>query len=236
MNTSQYLLIDLDALLDTRLGCLIQHRPAQAAQMDMVAYRGRFTDNLWTLCDEVTEEQYKSWWANRSVETLQCSTATPMMVRLKAMTYNLMGSKGKLTYMEDLKVYVNTYPYQMDKDVKQAFQDAIKEVVAPDFEVKLVHLHPEVLSPQTLDLHYHYYAVYDLDAWLTYNHKRLEEHPIPAFSMNAPGLFFNHLPDDADIENIGLAQKSEAFVQWELVMCAHLMLGFLPVVEYSQML
>lgn len=232
----QHLLVDLDALLDTRLGCLIQHRPEAAAEMDVTAYRARLTDELWTLCEGVTEEEYKQWWAERDIETLQHSFATSIMMRLKAMTYNLIAVQAKQQFMTDLKVTVNTYPYRLDEDVKEAYRQAVVDVVAKGFRVEVVYLTPETLTPTHLAGTYHYYAIYDLDKWLTVHHEALAEHPMPSFSMNAPSLFFNRLPDETDIKDLGLDNPVEAFAKWELYMSAHVMLGFLPVVEYSQML
>ena len=77
MDAKQYLLIDLDALLDTRLGCLIRHRPQAAADVDMGAYRGRLHDRLWEFCDDVSEAQWRQWWAERDVGVLKSSLATP---------------------------------------------------------------------------------------------------------------------------------------------------------------
>lgn len=236
METRQYLLIDLDALLDTRLGCLIQHRVAEAAEIDMAAYRGRFNDDLWTLCRNVTEDDYRQWWADRDETTLQCSFATPMMMRLKAMTYELVAKKASHAYLKEIKVFVNIYPYRLSDQIKAEYQSAIKEVVHRGVGVEMVSLPPEQLSPQSLMSHYNYYALYDFDRWLTCQHEVLGENPIPAFPMNAPALFANALPDQTDIEKLGLFQTEEAFAQWEFYFGAHLSLGFLPAVEYSQLL
>ena len=236
MITRQHLLIDLDALLDTRLGCLIHHRAKDAAAMDMDAYRGRLTDNLWELCDNVTPEDYRDWWASRDIEVLKCSLASSMMVRLKAMTYNLMAVRSKQGFMTDLKVVVNTYPYKLEDEVRQAYKESVKDVISKDFIVEMVYLSPEALTPETLMVSYHYYALYDLDRWLTANHTALEEHPIPSFPINAPSLYCNRWPTDADIKELGLSHREEAFAQWELYMSAHLMLGFLPISEYTQLL
>jgi hypothetical protein len=234
--TRQHLLFDLDALLDTRLGCLIHHRTKESADIDMDAYRGRLADNLWTLCDNVTEEDYRSWWAQRDVAVLKCSLASSMMVRLKAMTYNLMAVRAKQGFMTDLKVVINAYPYKLDAETRQAYKESIKELVAKDFEVDVVYLPPEVLTPQVLFSSYDYYALYELDRWLTVNHVALTDHPIPAFPINAPSLYCNQIPTQADIEELGLSHREEAFAQWEVYMSAHLMLGFLPISEYTQLL
>lgn len=236
MITKQHLLIDLDALLDTRLGCLIAHRPKEAAEMNMNAYRARLTDELWKYCDNVTEEEYKDWWGNRDVEVLKCSSATSMMVRLKAMTYNLTAVRAEQTFMTDLKVIVNVYPYTLPEEIKQEYKAAIKEVISKDFQVEIVRLPPMSLAPQTLLDTFNYYAIYDLDAWLIANHTLLEDKPIPAFPMNAPSMYCNSAPSEEDIKELGFSQPEEAFAQWELYMSAHLMLGFLPMIEYTQLL
>ena len=236
MNTAQHILIDLDSLLDTRLGCIIAHRPEAAAKINMDEYRGRMTDDLWTLCPEITEEEWGTWWRERDVSALKCALATPIMLRLKATTYNLKAMQAKETMLTDLKVIINTYPYQLTDRIAFEYREAVKDVCAPGFVIESVRLAPEEVTPSLLMSSYHYCIMYDVNTWLTVNHDALVASPMPTFPMNVPALFHNRLPGPTDIKELGLSGAEEAFAQWELYMSAHLMLGFLPLSEYSQML
>lgn len=236
MHASQHILVDLDSLLDTRLGCLITRKPVVAAKIDMDKYRGRLTDNLWELWPEVTEEEWRAWWSERDVNVLMNSLATPIMMRLKSATFNLKALQAKETMMTDLKVIINTYPYRLTDRVAFEYREAIKDICASGFVIESVYMPPEELTPSKLMDAFNYCIMYDFDKWLTVNHEALTKKPIPSFPMNVPSLYRNSVPGEADIKELGLSTPEEAFAQWELFMSAHLMLGFLPISEYSQIL
>lgn len=236
MNTAQHLLFDLDALLDTRLGCLIQHDPKAAADVDMMGYRQRLDDDLSAYCPGVSAETYRQWYTDRTAQTLPHSLGTGMMIRLKAMTYEIAGDVSALPFLETMTVTVNTYPYDLTESETSGLKMAIQEIVADRFKVHMKYLPPEALTPHVLDTHYHYYALYDLDTWLTHHHEALQTQPMPSFPINAPKLCFGQTPDEADIEKMGLSTQEETFTHMEFILSAHVMLGYLDVAEYCQLL
>lgn len=234
METQQRLLVDLDALVDTRMGCFIQHCGAEAAKIDMAAWRTRSSDNMDGVLPGVSHEDWARWYKRRDVTTLSHSFATAFMYKLKGMAAEAVKLKKAQPFLESCTLTINAHPYQLSDPIKHAFTEAISEVVDGVFTVHFVSLPPDILTPRTLTASWEYYCLYDLDAWMKAQHKNLEKDAIPKFAMNAPAIFRGSVPTEADIKELELSNERELFAQFEFAMSATIMLGYMPVDLFSQ--
>lgn len=236
MTNDQLILFELDALLDTRLGCIIQHMPKEAAEIDMTAWCSRVTNTVADFVPGLEQETWESWYAKRDLQTLKSSLATAFILEFQKKSFELVELNNRFPMVDNVGVFVNVYPYQLDQDTKDALKEVLDSFMAPGIKVGLIYQHPVNLTPTYLSENYHYYGLYNFDEWLGHQHETLLEKPIPAFAVNAPKLFSKAMPTDADIEELQLSDHEELFSGLELLLSPKLMVGFLEMRAFSQLL
>lgn len=185
----QKILAELDALVDTRMGTIIQLSPEEAIRlMTSGEYYSRTMDEFG--CEAFTQEQYVERYRTRDIYTLQHSLCAQVMKLLHHMVNQLELMAIYTPFVERVKLEVNTYPYELPTDVKEAYVQAIEAYTGPTTKVEMVHYSPEDLSPRNIRTHeWTGLILYDFDNWFTLHGERLPNCPLHDITFITPALY-----------------------------------------------
>lgn len=196
---SQDVLIDLDALLDTRMGVLCARFPSQVPAVDLEAYVNRNTNNLPKLFN-VNKNEWDAAWASRDLSALKHSHATSLS---KTLSRLLAPHKvrGDVSPIHDrLHLLVNYWPYKLTEELQQEFTIAIAELTTEGTLVSMVSHAPKDLTPSFIDKRYQAMVLYDYLPWLDAQKEALGETRIPRVVVYTQGVIIDDDPEM--LENI----------------------------------
>lgn len=201
--------IDLDSLLDTRLGVISELDPTALEYMIKDGrYWARVYDDWSTLTDgRVSDEQFTVAWDNRTHETLKASMLTEIFGPLRNIM-TLYTQNVKEGHVEKpLCMTVNMHPYGLSDDEQEAIAEALMYHVGARFEVFFVSIGPDELTPTLLFSRYEAAIMYHFHSWIVKHGFALANQPTPDFVLMVPRLFTKD-PTDLTQE----AQKDEFLV------------------------
>jgi len=229
----QRILIELDCLLDTRLGTLSklsQQAAANAMNNDLWV---RETDDFQTLSNGlVTNEAYKTTYALRDVETLARSFLTNIVDYLGNLTRTLQHNATDGIDVKDIYLTINTNRYDLTNEEIGLMIEGLRPHVALTTQINAVKYTIDQLTPGLLNANYDSYILYDFDEWDKRHREQLMKNPMPEFSIVAPRLHFTgKVPDPSDLVSDG--QTVDPFRLTQLIFMERLDLEFLPVFFYS---
>lgn len=167
MSTPGSVLIDLDSILDTRLGTLAKIDPELVEKNLNTDYLKRDRDCF----TGINESAFKEAYAKRDVETLALSKITnifkfliPGIILPKLDATSPHNANKKCT------LEVNVFPYQLDKEVIDEIQKAISVWLEDIVPVRMVHYDVPSLTPKHCKDNYTEIISYELEQWLNYHY------------------------------------------------------------------
>lgn len=181
----QNLLINLDSLLDTRLGVIYQRFPKRFRKLSLEAYTNRPHNRIWDIIG-CTKEVWMSQWGLRDLGALESSRPTNLLLDLK----NIIVSRyiqGKTSPVHcPLELTINIWPYQLDKSVAQGVIDAVRQWTFDDMLIKTVYISPTDLTPEHIKSHYQSLFLEDWVEWMTIHTNALKVTKLPVVVFNIP--------------------------------------------------
>ena len=194
MNT-QRILVQLDALLDTRLATVSRiDQDAAVKLLESEAYYIRFNDDFEALTG-ITREQFRDAYAKRDVDTLALPaimTVAPLM--LHELITKLEINDAESPYVEGVEVEVNFWPYQLDDEEIDGLSKAIMVFSGMETLVRMVSIHPMELTPDFIKDRYTGLILYDFKEWFEYQKSKYATVKTPDLTVLAPALFYDKIP------------------------------------------
>lgn len=179
--TSRYL-IELDVLLDTRLGTV--DVMGKNASIDRGAYTVRQDD---TMLRKI--HGWVSRYKNRDLEVLANSLRTKMVHIANDM---ILSDQVDPSYAFPDRTYhlqINTYPYDLDEGFRQELLSVMYELFPTVPDIKLVYFSNSVLTPKFLEQSkIDVTVMYDFDSWLKLHKNAIESETHPKTLIIAPML------------------------------------------------
>lgn len=194
---SQHVLIELDALLDTRIGLLGGRFPSKLPTVDLTAYINRNKNNLAELFD-LPEDEWQTAWEQRDLLAVRHAHATTLA---KTVGRLLHGHKvrGDVSPIHDrLHVIVNVWPYRLTDEEEDAFVQAITELMVEGTLVSTERLSPKELTPSLIDDRFNALIMYDAVTWLDAQKEALASHRIPRVTLYTQGVLLDDNPETLD--------------------------------------
>ena len=162
------ILIDLDAILDTRTGALFDIDPEEAVNILNKGWRTRASDTVEEYSDVITSEQFREAYNARSKYTLAGSRPSNMMKTLIPQIKKLMTSQSQANAnLEDYCVVVNVYPYPLTDEECKAVQISVADTIGVMTPVRIVKYGPHEVTLGALEmLEFTDYITYDIRGWI----------------------------------------------------------------------
>lgn len=234
--SDQTILIELDALLDTRLGALSRlgiEWPARL--MADTPYWERETDDFGEqLGGAISTQAYQEVYNARGkdLEVLKASGLTMMPQLLGPMSRTLQARKIKgLDVVGRIRFLLNVYPYPLEAEECEAFCEALRPYIALSAEIETVSLPLKDITPEYLASHCDLFILYHFDEWDKLQRENLMRTPIPEVTLMVPQLY-PRKPTEQDITS-ETGHRYDPFKLICLVYLEHLALEVQPVFLYS---
>jgi hypothetical protein len=206
------ILLDIDALLDTRLGLLSQLNSEVATRVvQSNAYWERdYTDWERLTRGGVTNAAFEAAWVKRDIETARQSIMTgiiPVLMRVMA-EYDQNMRDGVVT--DDLALEVNLHPYEFNDEETEELTEILKGVFYQDLTVTFCSRPLEELTPVVLNEHYSAVVLFDFNRWIKHHCLSLGETRCKGLSFIVPRLF------EKDPSQLSLERKQEEIMGFRL--------------------
>lgn len=233
----QTILVDLDAILDTRLATMskIDVEAAIKAVADD-RYRNRLRDD-WDIITEgrVSKERFKEEYARRDVETLKRAMMTPMVKLVAGMTKAIQWRAAAQVDVRSITLLINTWPYvDLNKEQLEMYVACMSMYCAASTQIRTVCLSLEDLTPKRLDKTTDIWVTYAYDEWLTLHLKGLAENPIWETTLLTAQIMHNPVAlKEEDLSNKETGEVYDPFVMHQAAMAEFIGIEFHPALAFS---
>ena len=226
-------LVELDAIFDTRLGTLrmIDERSASACYNDE-RYFTRIIDDFSEMCG-VSREQFRDAYSRRNVETIENSIITEIPFVLAELTMKLGAETLDTPFVSEVVVHVNCYPYTLDAEEQEIIASAVAARCLEETKVECVFIPPEQLTPRYILEWYSGMILYNHREWME---KQLEEFKtarMPRVCVHAPAIYYDEVPSKDEFTRNGIAPHITGFQLSELATTELYALSLLPAINFS---
>ena len=235
---NEVILIELDTLLETRLGTVDLLNREWAEKLAMSEYRHRLSDDFNLFVPEIDMVAYKRKYAKRDWEVLAHSAPTEFSVDLSRILDELLFDPKRLSPNATTEIHVNIYPYDLTDEEKIQMVESIHEITGTIFYIKLVNKPPYSITFETIKTN-NWVAIftYDLNLLLT-NLITMESIKGKLRCNNvmvyAPHITFNfnELKNTVE-ESTAMGEKFEPFMHTSLLLSPFIALEFVSSEYYS---
>lgn len=200
LNKKQRFLIDLDTMVDTRLGIVKQHWPKRLTADRLEEYHARDHVRVWDIFS-IDEEEYKKAYDARDVETLTYSFGTQLAHVLRAIITTSVLKAETNPHIAQIEVSLNTFHYKLDRNVTNQFISVLRDIlmvddikVSKEIVTQAVEVDINNMSAAELRKDYEGMIIYDLVDWVSKTNKLTAEKPAPTFTVYYAAL----LTDDSE--------------------------------------
>ena len=221
--SEQKILIDLDAIFDTRLGTIAKLNSNAADALVntpelFLKYHSRTKDDWNELTNgNITVEAFNAAYRERNVETLKASAITNYGTLLQGIINDLETKMIHTPLVSSVELHINTWPYVLNEGELDMLKLCASEYTGLLTEIKTVILRPEMLKPQILDKNYAVYITYNFNDWFGHHHVNLLNYRMPQFTFLAAALYVT-TPTEADLVETGVVDLPLAvehtFSEW----------------------
>ena len=179
-------LIELDCLLDTRLGTIYQMDKDLILPLLNKGYHNRLHNKLDLLNPDIDHKVFLENYAKRDINTLMVSRKT-YLVRLLA-DYNKKDFAANYGNSDSLKRYytINYHPYILTPKQINLYKEILEEVLETDTPVTMVSIPTEKLTIPYLTTNFHRLILFNPLDWMTFfesNKNGWRAIPSPAFEV-----------------------------------------------------
>lgn len=230
----QIIYVELDALLDTRFGTVIQMNMELASQLATSGYGKRESDKLSELVPHFPDQEFKDNYKKRSTEVLKLSKMTNIIPIIKDLIDELRDTERYLPEEGNISIHVNTYPYVLSDEE----QSSIRQVVSfylGGVVVQMVSIPPIGLMPKTIESKYSALFLYHFDQWLTLHQNALKDTKLSDILFFGPRLYVNGKPTDAELNAAysDIPKEIDPFKASEMVLSEYMSLRLIDVAAFS---
>ena len=184
---------DLDTLLDNRLSMLYMINPELAIQFkEDDKYLKRLKDNMGCMSYDI----FYSFYRRRGKKLLELALPTHILDRFiipdcfEKVSDSRNGNGGLI------KIYVNTYPYALNKKEKELLELSINQRVYGG-ETVIMYKPPKEITPSWIHDHVSSMYMYEGIRWIQYHSPagNLARDPIPSVMLMVPTIIECNEPE-----------------------------------------
>jgi hypothetical protein len=156
------LMIELDALLDTRLAVIATMGYDKVETVLQSDYFKRKSDKF----KDVDIEEFRTRYKNRDKTILKDAVVTPLAKMLKEFTEitNKNGSGTPFKFVP--KIILNTFPYHLDQEESESILAAIRTITDGNCDLESVYMSYAELTPLYARKQLSVMILYAYDQWL----------------------------------------------------------------------
>jgi hypothetical protein len=165
LNKKKSIYTDVDSILDTRAPIAMRLDPINVLKdIRSERYINRIRDNFGNISYDV----FRSYYARRNSEILPHASPTAILGFIKDLHEEIILDLKNNNLEEDVVIYVNLYPYILNKtDINKIVDLVLTQV--PGSLVEIIFDSYETLTPEWIYNHVGAMFMYDLPYWIEYH-------------------------------------------------------------------
>jgi len=229
MNRRLY--VDVDCLLDTRLGVLsgIDPQAAIAAVRNPRYWTRDYND--WELLTDglVNKERYDAAWALRDMSTLVDSVVTGIPSVLQQLLVDHHKNMKDGSVVDDVGLEVNLAPYAFTDEERDGLEHILQEMFFSDLIITFCYRPLDELTPTLISEQYSGLVMYEFHDWIKTHHEALVSTPCKDVSFVVPRLF------EVNPEELNQEGKQTELTLFRLAMLDHMDVEFISAEWFSML-
>ena len=206
LNKKQRILIELDALIDTRLGTVKRFWPRRINNSNLDEYHSRDHIRIWDIFG-IPKDKYLEHYNARDIDTLAFSFGTKLSVVLRALITTSIMKAETNPHIGQVEITLNLFPYVLNPEVQRAFLNVLDDLLMVD-DVDVVKqiitgvdfIDTTVLSAGAIRNEFEGMIIFDLVEWLSTTNKLTAKEPAPTLTVYFAALLYED--DDEDRRKI----------------------------------
>lgn len=188
------MLVELDALVDTRYALFRRFDPVAAGKMlRSGSYQARFADHFWEHSDLFTKEDWEKAWKERDISLLKESFLTEAIEDLKDAIASINWGLRE-TDPKKISITLNVAPYNLPQNVIDAYREVLETELFMVDEVNITSIPLWIMHPEQIAERYDLLMMYNFHEWLAMFENRFEEFEMGSTLVIVPRLF-KELPE-----------------------------------------
>jgi hypothetical protein len=220
--------LDLDAILDTRLGLLFNISPDLAKDVITHGYKNRDED----IFPGISKARFVELYANRNKSVLINATITSVIKFVDSFIIDIIKNTINTPMVGQPIIYLNIYPYQLVDVEKKLIGNAIGAATKGWASIELINVDPKLITPSFLKEKVGVAIMYEYHNWLRDHVENLKRDPSPGLGLLGPMLYFGDKPNNEKIAEISKAHGSP-FKAMEEMSAPVIGLYLVPVEHFS---
>lgn len=221
-----FVLIFLDAILDTRIGVIGQKDPELAGK---ILTSGKYFSRNFDEFDGLTNAEFKELYNTRNEDTLPHSIVTNISFFLQRLVKDAISADAIVPNDDRLIVHLNIWPYvNLTSEELDGFVNAIRFYTYSYAEIVIINKPLTELTPKHVKENYDIVLMYDYENYIETHAEALEKTNIPLVSFVAPAMYRSELPKGEEADEIK-KMKLSPFSAIEIALAPVIGLKLLPV-------
>lgn len=192
------LLLDLDCLLDTRLGTLLNIDRDLCTRVITAgdSYFNRLEDRFETL----SPEEFYGFYHRRNKLVLASSPMTRMVEFIQEFILGTIKNNYNSPFHFIPKILINTAPYKLNKNEQEQLHKSIVHYSDNKAIIEFINTPIAELTPKFINDNISLVLMYEYKDWLEIHSesKALEKCPCTEVGLLVPSIYFNHMPGPQD--------------------------------------
>ena len=224
---------DMDTLYDTRLATLDLLDSSIAKMALKNDYLNRDEDKF----PYVDRDIFKSLYETRDLEVLERAMPTKAIEIIREFIRIALKQNIDTPNMGVVEVYVNVYPYKVEKSVATEMCKALFHAFGSQVSIHMLNLRPELVTPKFFSETIAVAMMYDYDQWLEIHAKNdnLRKNQIPSVTLHGPRIYKQPKPNDNDLRDFKRTGP-EPFKAMEIGLSALVGMDFIEAEYFSAVL
>jgi hypothetical protein len=177
--------VDLDCLLDTRLGTLAKIDDNYAVNAMLGDYFTRTVDEF----PDVNAQTFKEAYAQRDTSVLRRSVLTNIVYLLASFVKSSREDVAKGGQNMGIEFCVNVHPYKLTDDEAKEILNVLQFRLGSDITISSINVSDQELTPEICKEHYAVMVRYSFHEWLEMHLEAFKKCKMPSMVLYAPALF-----------------------------------------------
>jgi hypothetical protein len=202
-------LIELDALLDTRLATIAS---LGDAALD-AAYTPEYHNRLQDIFTGVDRDIYATKYAQRDSSILANAVVTPMGEMLTQFTYSTLHQVINTPFHYQPKILLNIHPYHLTEDEIYVIMESIRTLTCSKADIQIIDVAYADISPSYVKSNISIMVMYEYYKWLEIHsvNGAFRRVSCPEVTLLGPAIYFTDpVSTDATIEAMEAMQTLAA--------------------------
>lgn len=226
---TRMIMIEADALFDTRLGTVSQlSEEAARVLVSSQRYWEREHENWEALTDGlITNEQFREAYAKRDTETLFASMSTMILLVMVKIMNDFQANIVDGMVDDDVRVVVNLHRYEFSLEMQEELIQIIRLHLGKDVMVTFCDIALEALTPKEIRDRFAVVFLYNFHEWIKHHQLALASQRSPDIYMVIPKLF------ETDPKRLTVQEKQLQATAFQLQWLEHMDFQFIDARYFS---